>query len=374
MAIDRRNFLAGIAAGAAAGALWPLGRAAAASQSAGYITTARDKLTGDFLALRLDAAREIRWECPLPARAHGPAVTPDAREALIVARRPGTFAAMIDLDSGDETARIKPAEGRCFYGHGAFDAGGRHLFMTENAFDRGAGVIGVYDTRDDYKRIGELDAGGIGPHQLLMLSDGRTLAVAVGGILTHPDSGRAKLNIDTMRPALQFIDSASGAVVNRVALGSEREWKLSLRHMARLADDRIIIGAQDQMNDGRRLPLVYVAGATDSNLRPLAMPDKTCERLTGYCGSLAFNPMGAMIAVSSPRGGLAALWSSATLDFLGEVDLADGCGLASLPDRPGFLFSSGNGQLRVATVDGADDELTRHPFRQWDNHAVAIEA
>ena len=47
----------------------------------------------------------------------------------------------------------------------------------------------------DFARVGEFPTHGVGPHELLLLGDGRTLAVANGGIETHPDFGRAKLNI-----------------------------------------------------------------------------------------------------------------------------------------------------------------------------------
>jgi hypothetical protein len=43
---------------------------------------------------------------------------------------------------------------------------------------RHEGVIGVYDARANYKRIDEFPTFGIGPHDLALLPDGKTLVVA----------------------------------------------------------------------------------------------------------------------------------------------------------------------------------------------------
>ncbi len=56
-------------------------------------------------------------------------------------------------------------------------------------------MVGVYDATDGFTRIGEFPTFGVGPHELLLLGDGDTIAVANGGIETHPDFGRAKLNL-----------------------------------------------------------------------------------------------------------------------------------------------------------------------------------
>jgi hypothetical protein len=54
-------------------------------------------------------------------------------------------------------------------------------------------VLGVRDATDGYRQIGELASFGVGPHELVLMPDGATLAVANGGIRTHPGRDRAKL-------------------------------------------------------------------------------------------------------------------------------------------------------------------------------------
>src|SRR3546814_20493551 len=79
-------------------------------------------------------------------------------------------------------------DGRHFYGHAVFDRAERLLYTTENDYEAGRGVIGVWDADAGYARAGELDAHGIGPHDLALGPDGRSLVIANGGLLTHPDS------------------------------------------------------------------------------------------------------------------------------------------------------------------------------------------
>ena len=93
---------------------------------------------------------------------------------------------------------LSSVPGRHFFGHGAFSPDGRLLYATENDFDNARAVVGVYDVGSGFARIGEFGTQGVGAHELLLSPDGELLVVANGGIETHPDYGRAELNLDTM--------------------------------------------------------------------------------------------------------------------------------------------------------------------------------
>jgi hypothetical protein len=73
------------------------------------------------------------------------------------------------------------------------------LFTTENAYDEARGVIGVREVSRGYQQVAEWDAHGIGPHQLNLSANGEHVIVTIGGIQTHPKSGREKLNLDSMQ-------------------------------------------------------------------------------------------------------------------------------------------------------------------------------
>ena len=113
---------------------------------------------------------------------------------------------------------------------------------------------------------------GSAPHDLRLLRDGRTLAVAIGGIRTHPATGREKLNLDTMAPALVLMDTADGRIVDRFDMPAALH-RLSLRHLAVGRDGAIGAVMQDQAETGELRPLVAMARprrpACASSRRPI---------------------------------------------------------------------------------------------------------
>ena len=171
---------------------------------------------------RPEPARSRARRLPAAGRRRGGRLRPPARHLrrrVRAARRPGA-------------PPLRHPADRHFYGHGVFDPTGRLLFATENDVASGQGVLGVYDAADGYRRVGELPAHGVGPHDVALLPDGRTLAVANGGILTRPETGRAKLNLGTMRPSLSYVE-AGAAACSRSAAGVDLR-QLSIRHLAQV--------------------------------------------------------------------------------------------------------------------------------------------
>lgn len=151
--------------------------------------------------------------------------------AVLFARRPGTYAVVIDVPARRVVRIIKSQANRHFYGHGCFSTDGRLLFATENDFDNERGVLGVYDVSDDYRRVGEFPSHGIGPHEVVPMPDGGTLAVANGGIATHPSAPRIKLNIAGMAPSLALVRASDGDLLS-IHRTPEELHRLSIRHLA----------------------------------------------------------------------------------------------------------------------------------------------
>jgi hypothetical protein len=366
MAIDRRRFLAGLAAATVlpGGAARALGR-----DGTLYLTTA-GTAGGGFEAVILDRHGEPVCSAILPGRGHGGAWCPRRRHAVVFARRPGTFALVMDPACGRAGAMILAPEDRHFYGHGVFSADGGLLYTTENDLARGRGVIGVWDAGAGYARVGELDSGGIGPHDLALAGGGRTLVVANGGILTHPDTGRAKLNVADMDPSLAFLDTATGRVDRRLRLAREFH-KLSIRHIAVNGAGRIGVAMQDEGPKEERSPLVLLSDG--ARLDMCAAPGDVARRMRGYCGDVAMDAAGAAMAVSAPRGGLVTFWSVADGGYLGETAIADGCGVAPAGGAGRFLLSSGTGARVLFDLKTGEARAPAPTAdRRWDNHIVAV--
>lgn len=210
----RRRFLAGlIATGAIPSPSW------SDAGSPTHLAAARMP-GGQYRLFGLGQTGGVVFSVPLPDRGHAAAAHPLRPEAVAFARRPGTFALIVDCATGTTTARLDSPEGRHFYGHGAFSRDGRLLFTPENDYEAGQGRIGVWDADAGYARLGEFSSGGIGPHDIALMPDADVFVVANGGIDTHPDSGRAKLNLPTMKPNLAYL-GPDGTLIETVELAPD---------------------------------------------------------------------------------------------------------------------------------------------------------
>ena len=128
---------------------------------------------------------------PLPARGHAPDANPALPHAVALARRPSSFALMIDCASGRVLFCLTLPHGQQFDGHGCFSADGAELMTSEVLGDPSEGPIGLSDA-SDYAHIGVMPSGVIGPRDLKRIDDGR-IDVANGGIRIEP-ADRTKLN------------------------------------------------------------------------------------------------------------------------------------------------------------------------------------
>ena len=370
--ISRRTLLAALAA---AGALPALGANAALSSAVRYLSSV-DDAEGRHAFAGLDADGRLRFRHPLPDRGHGVTLHPQLPQALIVARRPGNFLHVVDLADGAEIARVTSPEGRHFYGHGVYSADAGLLYTTENAYADGTGVIGIYDVGTGYARVGEFPCHGIGPHELRLIPDGRTLAVAIGGIRTHPDNDREPLNLATMQPSLAYIDAADGRLLHRARLAPAL-FQLSIRHMDVAADGCIALALQYEGPERDQVPVAGVQQA-DGPIRLFDAPPQVARRTSNYGGSTRFDASGRVLAVTCPRGNMALFWDLAEERFLGRVASFDGCGIAALPEPGRFIVASGVGGLALAdalapggpavtpALGGDADALF------WDNHLTLV--
>ena len=375
MGIERRDALRLLAGGFVGACVpWPLG-AEAAGRSVPLYLSARADSAGGYRVSGFAADGASSFDLPLPGRGHSFAVRPGGHEAVHVARRPGRFALVLDLADGTVARVLETPAGRHFYGHGAFSRDGRLLYATENDFEGACGVIGVYDAARGYRRVGELPSHGIGPHEIAMLSDGETLVVANGGIATHPDLPRVKLNLPTMEPSLCHIDRQSGTLIRELKLDPALH-RLSIRHLAVGAADTVAVAMQYEGPAGDRVPLVGVQ-PSGGGLHLLQGPRAVLRAMKNYCGSVCFDPSGRIIAVSAPRGGLVTIWDADAGRHLSSTPVEDGCGVAP-GARPGeFLASSGRGGVVVIDArSGAARPLALHGLEtaRWDNHLVVAPA
>lgn len=369
MVIDRRTFAVSLAASVLSGAV---GGPATAGTRTTFVSSARDRLDGRFKVIGLNHAFQIIWEHALPDRAHAPVPHPNANIVVMIARRPGQFAEIRSTINGELHHHIAAVPGRHFYGHGTFDPTGRYLFLTENNFNSGNGVIGIYDASDHYKRLDEVSSGGIGPHEIALMPGGRSLVIANGGIRTHPDHRREKLNLDTMTPSLQLIDIATGQRGSSFSFTNSSLNQLSVRHLAILDDDRVVVGCQDQTSAKPERDLIYISDGDTGTLHPLTTPKDAVAGMNSYVGSVVISGDQRTIAASCPRGNVVVLWDALTLGFMRTIALNDVCGLAHAANSGRIIATNGQGMVREIDQVAMRQNNARHTFLQWDNHIAPL--
>ena len=383
MVIDRRSFLRLVGC-VSAGSILHIDSVAELHNPKLFFS-ARDTLHGEHRVSGFTETGNLVLDIQLPERGHSFAVHPEEPLVAHFGRRPGRFALIVEYANNRISHRIAPPENRHFNGHGVFNADGTILYATENDFDNERGVIGVYDAANNYLRLGELESYGIGPHDIRILSDGQTLVVANGGIHTHPELPRLKLNIPTMSPALCYIDRNDGTLVSIQKLESKFH-QLSIRHLSVAADDSVGIAMQ---YEGAKGNLVQLAGlhrldsandATNQNaIRLLDAPVKVLRAMKHYCGSICIDSTTGTIAVSAPRGDLVVFWDLVTAQFLAALQIPDSSGIEFSGSRGEIVATSGQGDLYVLNGRNNDvnqfrNEIPNLDSCSWDNHLVSVKA
>lgn len=380
MEIDRRDLLRGLAGGFI-GSQLPVPLCAAVDRRI-YLSACTDA-SGRYRVRSFSPHGAQVFDLPLPARGHSFATHPVRPVAVHFARRPHRFAYVVDLARGIIVNEFATPGNRHFYGHGVFSHDGHLLYASENDFEGQRGVIGVYDAKDNYRRAGELNSHGTGPHDIQLLSDGDTLVVANGGISTRPELPRMKLNLPTMAPSLCYIDRYSGRLLRKHLLNHTLH-QLSIRHLAISRDNTVAIAMQYEGPAGDLVPLVALCRARriirgaqchDSLLHLLEGPPDVLRSMKRYCGSVCFDSSARIIAVSAPRGNLVTFWGVDAGAYLLSTRVADGSGIAPGRRAGEFLASSGQGGVVVIDAWSGETRPLKAAFLKascWDNHlAVA---
>jgi hypothetical protein len=353
--IDRRGFLRAAGIGFTA-ALSPRSLMALERADAVYASGFRAP-DGSFGIATVSEHGELIDRVALPVRAHGMAYSRATGRAVAFARRPGTFAMIFDPLRRAEPIIITAPEGRHFYGHGHFSPDGQLLYASENDFDGNRGMIGIYDARSGFTRIGEFNAHGIGTHDMTVSDDGRMLVIANGGIETHPDFGRTKLNIDQMEPSLVLLDARTGKMIQRHRLPTSLR-QLSTRHLDIAENGRIWFACQWE---GPRNALPPLAGwfARGEDLSFATLPEATTTRLGNYVGAIAVNRREGLVGLTSPVTGAAVTLDAKSGKVLKEEAVREAAGVA--PAAHGLAVSSYDGRFNETRSSVA-----------WDQHIVRI--
>ncbi|MEM7069766.1 MAG: DUF1513 domain-containing protein [Pseudomonadota bacterium] len=361
-AINRRAFLKG--AGLSFGAMLSNTSFASISKSDHLFASAYKDRIGNFGVLLFDEFGNSVSHFALPGRGHDITFHRATNIGVAFARRPGNFALCFDVTSKIPPQTIIAEPGRHFYGHGVFSRNGRLLYSAENDYEAAKGVIGIYDAAEGFRRVGEFSSYGIGPHQILLHPFKDVLIVANGGIETHPDFGRAKLNIPSMRPSLVFLDSSDGCLIESHELPISLH-KLSIRHLDIDWRGKVVFGCQ---YEGARSDAPPLAGTVALGEEIQLWEPKVPARLSyaNYVGSVSISEDGEHVAVTLPKDDKIAVMRTGDGTILDVHSVTSGFGVTSAKST--FLVSSEEGKI----LDVASRKILTGNEVIFDNHIGAL--
>jgi hypothetical protein len=331
------------------------------------------KQGNDYWLMFFDELGQVLRRIKLPSRAHG--LQQSAKGQLIICgRRPGTWMLLLQhLESKPQWLRV--AENRPLSGHCCFSADGNRFFSAENDFEAGRGIIGVWDAHSG-ERLNEWPSQGIGAHEIQVSSHGTHLWVANGGILTHPNKGREKLNLDTMASNISYLSLTNGALIKQYTID---EQLLSLRHIAVNQNNQVGVACQYQGPEYQRKNLLLLI--SEGQINYLACDPKVTSHLNNYLGSVTFDISGEWIAASSPRGNRVIIWhlvEGRDAIHSDTLIINDACGLSASHQAGGFIISTGMGYLyhyqattkhTYTMASGTKASGTNSEIQlSWDNH------
>lgn len=290
---------------------------------------------------------------------------------LFIARRPGTEIWEVDTRSQSVVARLNCAPGHHLNGHACFSDDGEYLYTVESNIAKGEGRIVVRDG-DTYQVVEVLPSYGVGPHQAKIIPGSHILVVANGGILTHPLSGRKKLNLSSMRSSLTYLDLRNGQLIDEFTVP---ESKASIRHLDVAPDGTVAFATQLQREAVEHTEVVALGGyhKPGQALQLFMQPKQVIAQLDDYMGSVSINRASRIVGFTSPRGNLAVFWHIDSGDFQHYHRFHDVCGIACSGDDQQFVLSNSAGQLRrldAFTLQEHRDLRAEYPATAWDNHLL----
>lgn len=261
----------------------------------------------------------LRWQTPLPGRAHGLLALPGG-DLVVLAVRPGPWLLRLDR-LGRIQARADLADepdGHRLDGHALLSSDGQWL-LTPQTDLRGQGWL-AWRHPHTLALAHRTPAHGIDPHHLVLDAEGHVL-LALGGIRRTGD-GR-KVELDRMQSALVRLHRDSGALLGRWQLDDPR---LSLRHLAwsGAGDDRrlgVALQAEhDELPERAAAPLLAVWDGER------LQPQRAGAGHAGYAGDIA--PAGADgFALSAQKAGRGLIWLPQAQGEFARI--AEPCALAA---------------------------------------------
>lgn len=363
--LKRRDFLLGMASATALSSLSP---GLLAQTREGYFISAANTAAGEHRVLIADVQGRVVHSLEVAERCHAGCVRPASDEVAFFSRRPGRQLNIIDAKQG-RLIQVVPSEpGEHFYGHGVFSPDGQLLYATAHRYEESEGVLNVYAAAQGYRQIDQIRLGVMDPHEVRLHPNGRDLVIAAGGIQTHPDYGRIKLNLDRMQPALLVVDRLTGKVTQWY---QPSHHQLSMHHLDISPEGIVVAGYQFEGPEWEQPNLIAWLDVERQRFDEIRLPDTDQQVLRNYIASVVMDTTAGVAAITAPRGNRVVLLDYRQRRYLHSIELEDVSGVLPLPEG-GFICTSGMGGVYRLTPGNLQLKQVSADSIRWDNHLTQV--
>jgi len=350
MAINRRELIKALSAGtvtAISSTVWSMPVNSNANEL--IIGACRLNQT-QFAVSACDLSGRLKWQLPLPGRAHDCAIHAHDRVGVVIARRPGRFITLFNIETGKLLQQFNVNEDTKLNGHACW-LGNRLIVSASDKNSSQMRLLCFKLVRNQLTLAQTKSYNFLGPHQLV-LNKG-SLWVAIGGLQTN---GRDTINKDSFESALIKL-SADDLTVKNVYPSPVHN--VSLRHLSVSDAGEVYIAGQNQQADKNSECLLFAL--RNEKLTPIQIEDALWNQIKGYIGSIV--TINDSIVVTSPRAHWMGWFNKQTLRFEKQYLTQDICALAST--HSGLIAGTGTGRLYIN-----GELMNSHVI--WDNHFASV--
>ena len=233
---------------------------------------------------------------------HGFTPNPRKPHLAVISEKHGKGACEVDLAARRVTRYLKTAEEREFYGHGAYTADGRTLFLAESVVkDRSyAGVVAVYDG-ESFEPKGTFRSYGLAPHDMILVDDGATLVITNGG---GPEgSGDA--------PCITFVDVKTQELKQRLVFPNAR---VNAGHIAITSRGEIacVSAPREGMDSGAPDFLGNITFYDPADGKMRTSEHEIVKKMKAETLSVAIHEPTMTVGATTPAGNLVTFWEFKT--------------------------------------------------------------
>ena len=307
----------------------------------------------------------------VPDEVHLAVMSPNNKSIIVNSRKPSASLLKYSL-SGELIAEFKPLKDQHFEGHAIFSLDEKHLYVTASDFQQGSGKLLKLNSHD-LSLIEMYDTGGIGPHELVWQAP-NIIAIANTGVLTHPDSGREILNLDSIQSNVILFNTLDKTIIYQWSVPLAG---LSARHLDRMDNGDLVIGCQYKKEDQRPPCVAFASKGND--LRFADTQNETLHwDMKGYTASIKSIPNSDQALISNPRGHLLTQWQDPTSNSETEIaqlvnsfDIKYNKGIKLTKKGNQAWFSQGAGELLFWDVKSQTLNSTTVKVKSniwWGNH------